>query len=319
MKEKRMINIKKLAVSALAAALLLTLPLAAGCSGGKGIPLDKVLAVADFAAVNPVYHQDPLYDIFVGMSVDTEPDKAGTTRKCILGGREYELHYRCTRSHSIGGINYYEYAVDPNGVDVIDPYMDQSPIGFYPSGALAFIDNYCFEPKLELEIAGTANADTIRAAVEKLLGSAVDFDAFERFESAFEQFKSARERAEFATWGYYDMRWFNEENGEALPGAVTARVTQRGQLIKVEATEAREPITLPDGFDFEPYLEAIEKKARKLCRNNDEDTEIEITEYSATMINGAPYVFARVRVSFDSFTFPDENYANNAEFAVPIE
>lgn len=306
-------RVKPFAALAVLAALLLAALV--GCSSEEnGIPLDKVLIMGNFAAVSPVHRY--YYDIITGASKDAEPDKAGTTRKCILGGREYELFYRCTYTSSLGGYCCYEYAVDPERIAVFDPYMDQSPIGFYQSGALAFIDNYYFEPALELEIEGAATVESIRAAVEKLLESAVDLDVFERFESGYREWKYPDDEG---APGYYEMRWFNEKDGEKLPGAVTARVSTKGRLTRVDATDAeRETIDLPEDFDFAPYLEAIEKKARKLCRTNDEYTALEITEYMVTTIGGSPYVWARVQVKFDSFSIPDENYANNAEFVVPI-
>ncbi len=322
MKEKRIKNMKKLATFALAALLGCTLALV-GCSSGEkgmpleenGIPLDKVLIMGNSAAVSPVYRY--YYDIITGASKDAEPDKAGTTRKCILGGREYELFYRCTYTFSLGDYCCYEYAVDPERIAVYDPYMDQSPIGFYQSGALAFIDNYYFEPALELEIEGAATVESIRAAVEKLLESAVDLDVFERFESGYREWKYPDDEG---APGYYEMRWFNEKDGKKLPGAVTARVSTKGRLKRVDATDAEsEPLILPEDFDFEPYLDAIERKARTFCRNNDRNTELEITGYMATTIGGSPYVWARVSVRFDSFSFPDDNYRNSAEFVVPIE
>lgn len=330
MKEKPMNNMKKLAALALAALLGCTLLPGCACDLPKTwgptptapptrISVEKVLTVGNSAAVSPVYTY--FYDIMTGTSVERESDKEGTTRKCTFGGREYELFYKRTRNFSLGDSCYYDYTTNSDDVNYWeDPYMDLSPISFYASGALAYIDNNDFEPELKLEIMGEINADSLRKAVEKLLESELDFGKFERFKSDYAQFKHDSDRAYFGTQGYYDMRWFNEKDGEELPDKITARVTQKGRLIRINADDpAAEPMQLPEGFDFEPYLDAIKMKARSFCCYNGEDAELEIREYSATTIGGSPYVWARVHVMFDSFSFPDDAYKNSAEFAVPIE
>lgn len=334
MKKKLIKNMKKLAALALAALLGCTLLLGCACDRGElpttcrgtaptapstRIPVEKVLTMGNTAAVSPVYTY--FYDIMTGTSVERESDKAGTTRKCIFGGKEYELFYKRTRTFSLGGARFYDYTTNSDDVNYWEhPYMDRYSIAFHASGALAYIDNYDFEPELKLEIMGEINADSLRKAVEKLLESELDFGKFERFKSDYAQFKHASDSAYFGTYGYYDMRWFNEKDGEELPVKVTARVTQKGRLIRINASDpAAEPMQLPEGFDFAPYLDAIERKARTFCRNNDRNTELEITGYMATTIGGSPYVWARVSVRFDSFSFPDDNYRNSAEFVVPIE
>ncbi|MBR3299096.1 MAG: hypothetical protein IKI64_07825 [Clostridia bacterium] len=337
MKEKRMNNMKKLAALALAA--LIGCTLLPGCAGDLPttwgptptappteaakttdapleIPLEKVFTVGDRALVNAVY--TAAYDIIAYVNVERESDKEGTTRKCSFGGKEYELFYKRTRTFSLGGACYYDYTTNSDDVNYWEhPYMDRYSIAFHSSGALAYINNYDFEPELKLDFEGSVDADSARAAVEKLLESELDFGKFERFDSAYQKWQFPTEDGES---GHYELHWFNEKVGEEPPCGVTATVTQKGKLIRINADDpAAEPMQLPEGFDFVPYLDAIKMKARELCTNSGEDAELEIREFSATTIGGSPYVWARVQVMFDSFSLPDDAYKNSAEFAVPIE
>lgn len=332
-------TIKKLAVSALALALLIASLLASGCSVSPDasevpsdaalktdapsdaplmtdapleIPVEKVLAV-DPGGDNYIVFSS--YDLKGGVSAHVDPEKKGTTREVRIGGREYTLYYTRTRHFRVGDYYCIDYDLEPpDEWYTPHPYWDHTPIGFYPSGALAYIEAYEFDrdPAPELEIEGEINVDSVRAAVEKLLESEADFGKL-NFSGHYKEYQS--NFGEEGTFGYYELLWFMEKDGEELPGRISASVNSDGELIRIELDDAEyERVQLPDGFDFEPYLAAVEKKARATYGADGGIDEYCASNWYATRIDGKEYVFVHVglELSYIDQSFP-------CQYAVPLD
>lgn len=253
------------------------------CSCGSTEKHNKVLEVNNAQLNNTTLNHS--YDIDENAVVSVDDTKKGNIKTIIFCNKQYELKYNETITYVIGDITVDEYIVVGTN--------SQDKVLLLPDGEIYAV---LASTVGQINIDRTADATTVRQAVEDYLKDELDFSTFESCDISC----SLPDISE--GFGLYSFVWYNKIGDVITDGTLNLCVKQSGEISAVWMKYRNK-----NGFENVPiditigdFHDEIKNKIKNIYGNN--LIEYNVISSVLTHYDGNIYLDCTISVKYDNET-----------------
>ena len=250
-----------------------------------------------------MYYSDDLkhtYDFEGNPIVSINDLKTGDTKSVFFGNKEYDLEYKETITYVIGEVCVDEYVTIGND--------DQGKVLFLPDGEIYAI---LMSSIGQIEIERTAEASTVRQAVESFFKEEVDFGSF-KFCDVTCSLPDISDG-----FGLYSFIWYNKIGDIGTDQTLNLCVRQDGEIsalwMKYRSKSSFEDVL--DSITIDDYTDKIRDKIETVYRDN--LIEYDVVSSVLTHYDGKPFIDCTIAVYYSSKS--TEGFSEACRLLIPIE